>query len=102
MSPNNDSTPHGCQPDLNGKCPDNCGIKCQVDDPAKAISVQELGEILRYSDIYRCNSTICGDNGGVCILIVPCLFEAPTSCTNPEAFSEEMETECDCKWEKIA
>jgi hypothetical protein len=27
----NNSSPLGCQPDLNGKCPENCGIKCQKD-----------------------------------------------------------------------
>jgi len=64
-------------------------------------SAQELGDILSCSTIYRCKSETCGDNGGVCVLIIPNLFEPPTSCTNPEAFAEEMETECDCKWEEI-
>jgi hypothetical protein len=64
------------------------------------VSAQELGEILKDSTIYRCTSETCEDNGGVCILVVPDDFEPPTSCTNPESFTDNGE-DPDCKWEEI-
>lgn len=62
------------------------------------LTISELGEILAGSDIYRCKSRTCEDNGGVCVLIVKPGFEEPTSCTNPGSFYDDD----DCEWEKIA
>jgi hypothetical protein len=50
--------------------------------------------------IYRCNSDTCSDNGGVCVLIIPDMFEAPTACTNPESFTDNGD-EPDCKWVEL-
>jgi hypothetical protein len=70
------------------------------------LTVQELGEILQDSDIYRCTSETCSDNGGVCVLIVPCMFAPPEDgkdgCSYPDHFIIEDTDECDCKWVKIA
>lgn len=63
-------------------------------------SAQELGEILADSTIYRCKSDTCSDSGGTCVLIIPDFFEAPTSCTNPESFTDNGD-EPECKWEVI-
>ena len=67
-------------------------------------TAQEIGEILTDSDIYRCKSATCDDNGGVCVLIVPCMFDAPQNgrdgCSFPDHFNDEEE-ESDCVWEKI-
>ena len=64
------------------------------------VTAQELGETLKDSTVYCCASPTCGDNGGVCILIIPDDFEPPTSCTNPESFTDNGE-EPDCKREEI-
>lgn len=65
------------------------------------ISPQDLGEILVNSTIYRCKSETCSDNGGVCVLIFPCAFEPPTSCTTPRSFTDNEE-DPDCQWEVIS
>lgn len=65
------------------------------------LTIQEFAEILIDVTIYQCTSETCSDNGGVCTLLIPSGFEPPTSCTNIEAFSEEMGTECDCKWVEL-
>jgi hypothetical protein len=50
---------------------------------------------------YRCNSDTCSDSGGVCILCIPDMdFAPPTSCVNPEAFTDNGD-EPDCKWEEL-
>jgi hypothetical protein len=67
-------------------------------------TAQDLGEILQDSEIYRCKSETCGDNGGVCVLIIPCIFDKPQNgkegCSYPDHFAEDDE-ECDCEWELI-
>jgi hypothetical protein len=65
------------------------------------LTISELGEILHGSEIYRCKSETCADNGGVCVLIVPDGFEHPVGCTNPLSFAV-VDTDCDCEWEKVA
>jgi hypothetical protein len=50
---------------------------------------------------YRCNSDTCSDSGGVCILCIPDMdFAPPTSCVNPEAFTDNGD-EPDCEWEEL-
>jgi hypothetical protein len=49
---------------------------------------------------YRCKSDTCEDNGGVCILLIPDGYEAPTSCVNPKSFTDNGD-EPDCKWEEL-
>lgn len=75
-----------------GRC---CEMSGALTDAA-----QDLGEILKDCTIYRCKSSTCSDNGGVCHLIVPCFFEAPKDCTNRESFTDNEE-EPDCEWEEI-
>ena len=66
------------------------------------LSIEDLGELLINSTIYRCNSETCSDNGGVCTLFIPCMFDEPQNgkegCSYPEHFDDD---ECDCKWVKV-
>ena len=64
------------------------------------LSAQDLGDILKDSTIYQCKSDTCSDNGGCCVLIVPCFFESPDSCVNPSAFTDNGD-DPECKWEEI-
>lgn len=50
--------------------------------------------------IYRCKSDTCSCNGGVCMIIIDDMFDAPEICPYPSAW-DGMEDECDCKWVEI-
>jgi hypothetical protein len=91
---------------------DNCtGEDCGQDNPEEYereqakeladIRQAERGKVLGGRKLYRCNSDTCSDSGGTCILCVPDMdFEAPTSCVNPDSFTDNGD-EPDCKWEEL-
>jgi hypothetical protein len=61
----------------------------------------ERDKVLDGRKLYQCNSDTCSDSGGVCILCIPDMdFSPPTSCVNPEAFTDNGD-EPDCKWEEL-
>ena len=61
----------------------------------------ERDKVLEGRKLYRCNSDTCSDSGGVCILCIPDMdFASPTSCVNPETFTDNGD-EPDCKWEEL-
>jgi hypothetical protein len=61
----------------------------------------EREKVLDGRKLYQCNSDTCSDSGGVCILCIPDMdFSPPTSCVNPEAFTDNGD-EPDCKWEEL-
>jgi hypothetical protein len=61
----------------------------------------ERDKVLDGRKLYQCNSDTCSDSGGVCILCIPDMdFAPPTSCVNPEAFTDNGD-EPDCKWTEL-
>jgi hypothetical protein len=66
------------------------------------ISIQELGEILKDCELYRCKSATCSDNGGVCHLIIPTIFDKPQDGREGCCYPDDFEDECECKWERVA
>jgi hypothetical protein len=60
----------------------------------------ERDKVLDGKTTYRCKSDTCEDNGGCCILVIPCGYESPTSCVNPESFENNGDTP-DCIWEEL-
>lgn len=69
------------------------------------LSKKDIRDLLKDSDVYRCTSKTCSDNGGVCVLIIPDMFCAPADglkgCSYPDDFNDD-DCECKCKWKKIS
>jgi hypothetical protein len=94
-----------------GKCAASATFKrqsdCEDKIPSKEVCKDchyfqsERDKVLDGRKLYQCNSDTCSDSGGVCILCIPDMdFSPPTSCVNPEAFTDNGD-EPDCKWEEL-